>query len=63
MLKFKSFEERDQYIKEHRWTENRAIIAAMTDEELVKISDMIKEEQQFRATDFLSIPHYKGASC
>jgi hypothetical protein len=39
---------------------NKAIIEAMTDDELFKAIGMIKDELAFRQTDFLTIPHYNG---
>ena len=39
---------------------NKAVIEAMTDEELFKTLDMIHAELDYRQTDYLTIPHYNG---
>ena len=39
---------------------NKAVIEAMTDEELFQVIEMINNELRFRQTDFLTIPHYNG---
>ena len=43
-----------------RIANNKAIIQAMTDDELFTTRDMINKELKFRQTDFLTIPNYNG---
>lgn len=51
MKKYNTIAEMESDKIKQRWTENRAIIAAMTDDELIKTVDMIHEEQGLRTKD------------
>lgn len=51
MKKYNTIAEMEADKIKQRWTENRAIVAAMTDEELIKTLDMIHEEQGLRQKD------------